>query len=449
MFNTPEFVAKYKHNDEPLPGGVTKRTLIRKMNTAARLTLGIATRGISEVLFKTKEESYKYYYKNRYLGTTENEAAQTAYTKGVELCKQGKFRNAKKWFNAAYQTCTSDYENEETFRNSRHATQIATSAWKLYDSGRFRKAAVKFQKASNLSSVSTLADKFSQCKDTATNQAKQQGDESSEDESVEDESVEYESSEDEASEEELSEDEASEEELSEDEASEEELSEDEASEEELSEDESSEGKHQETEKRGAESSKDECREFRRKEREYWEAESQKLQKLLDRYQEHQYQQAQRREADQRKEFEADQKKEVEADQRKEVEGLKLHKEGTDLYLQGKMKKAAHKLEEALEIYGHAAATFDEAFKKTSDSFFISYTKLIEALMENGAYDQAGEQLDKLKIHFHDEEKKQILKKMEELINDETWSPNCLSSNLTILGRTQTQTIQISNWSPSE
>ncbi|CAF3183070.1 unnamed protein product, partial [Rotaria socialis] len=183
MFNTPEFVAKYKHNDEPLPGGVTKRTLIRKMNTAARLTLGIATRGISEVLFKTKEESYKYYYKNRYLGTTENEAAQAAYTKGVELCKQGKFRNAEKWFNAAYQTCTSDYENEETFRNSRHATQIATSAWKLYDSGRFRKAAVKFQKASNLSSVSTLADKFSQCKDTATNQAKQQGDESSEDES--------------------------------------------------------------------------------------------------------------------------------------------------------------------------------------------------------------------------------------------------------------------------
>jgi tetratricopeptide (TPR) repeat protein len=139
----------------------------------------------------------------------------------------------------------------------------------------------------------------------------------------------------------------------------------------------------------------------------------------------------------------------EADQKKEGEALDLHRQGTILYKNGKMKEAADKLEEAIEIYEQAAAVFDEAIKKKSlNIFFISYTKVIEALMQNSAYDEARNQCDKLKIHFPDEENKQLLQKMEELINDETWSPGCLRSYSSVTERAQTQTIQISNWSVS-
>ena len=61
-------------------------------------------------------------------------------------------------------------------------------------------------------------------------------------------------------------------------------------------------------------------------------------------------------------------------ERKEVEVLKLHKDGTDLYMQGKMKEATDKLEETIETHEKAAATFDEAISNKSLDSFISYTR---------------------------------------------------------------------------
>ncbi|CAM4969037.1 unnamed protein product [Rotaria socialis] len=153
-----------------LPGGVTKVTKIDAPETTARVFAGIFTHGISELVAGTTEENY-YFFKDEYLGTSRNAAAESASRKALELVTQGNLVEAKELFNAAFQTCESNYQNEQSFKNSNHALNIAIEGTYLANMGKFSEAEAKFKEAYDLSDVSGVYNKLQEYRTSAQQQA--------------------------------------------------------------------------------------------------------------------------------------------------------------------------------------------------------------------------------------------------------------------------------------
>lgn len=129
LVSSAEWGVEYETSSESLSGGITKKTKTRKTIPAVRAMTCIFTLALSEIFGEHRIESYEYYYGDDYLGTTRNEAAETAQRKAMAYFNENNFEAAEKLFCAAYHVCESGYQNEGIFKsNMEIAAQRAAQA---------------------------------------------------------------------------------------------------------------------------------------------------------------------------------------------------------------------------------------------------------------------------------------------------------------------------------
>ncbi|CAF3462166.1 unnamed protein product [Rotaria socialis] len=107
-----------------------------------------------------------------------------------------------------------------------------------------------------------------------------------------------------------------------------------------------------------------------------------------------------------------------------AEALMINEQGLKLYHEGKekLKEAAEKIELALEKFEEAASKFTTAaMREPLDVIFNSFLMVIDAFIENQAYDEAQTTIDLARGHFP--HKADAFAEAERMIKDDSWSPN--------------------------